>query len=78
MLPNFVDCADVGMIESRSGPGFAPEAFECLRVSRQILRQKLQRDMTAEAEVFGFIHHAHAPTTELLQDAVVGYRVAKY
>jgi hypothetical protein len=27
--------------------------------------------MTPEAEVFGFIHHAHAPATELFDDAVV-------
>jgi hypothetical protein len=71
MLPNFMNCADVGMIESRSGPGFAPEAFECLRVMREFIGQKFQRHMTPEAEVFGLVNNTHPPAAEFLQNGVV-------
>ena len=69
-VPNFVNCADVGMIESRSGPGFAPEAFECLRVMRQFLGQKFQCDMTAETKIFGLVNNTH-PAADFFQNAVV-------
>jgi hypothetical protein len=33
--------------------------------------KKLQRHMTAEIQVFSFIHHPHAATTDLAQNAVM-------
>ncbi len=39
--------------------------------SRQFVGQKLQRDVAAEFEVFGFIDHAHA-AADFADDAVVG------
>ena len=38
VLPDFIKCADVGMIESRSGAGFALKTFQCLAVASQIVR----------------------------------------
>jgi hypothetical protein len=71
LLPDFVDGANVGMIESRGCPGFAPEALEGLAVAGQRIGQEFQRDVAAEAQVFGFVHDTHAATAELFKDAVM-------
>jgi hypothetical protein len=71
LLPNFMNCADVEMIESRSGAGFAPEAFECLRVIREFVRQKFQCDMTPETEIFGLVNNTHPTAADFFQNAVV-------
>jgi len=75
--PDFVDGADIGMIECRSGTGFATEAFEYLRVAGEIIRKKLESNKAAEFEVFGFVDHTHPAAAELLQDAVVGDGLAE-
>jgi hypothetical protein len=71
--PDFVDGADVGMVERGSGPCFALEPFERARIASQIRREEFQRDETAKFRVFGFIDHPHPPpSAEPLDDAVVG------
>src|SRR5208282_6433596 len=47
VLANFIDGADVGMIERGSGASFAAKALERLGVARDIFGKKLQRDETA-------------------------------
>jgi hypothetical protein len=42
-----------------------------MRISGYILRQKLQRDETAEASILGSEDDSHPTTTELLDDAVM-------
>src|SRR5208282_1176382 len=39
-LPNFVNSANVGMVECRSGTSFTAETFQCLWVSCNILGQE--------------------------------------
>ena len=56
--------------------GFQSEAslfgsFEGLRVLRQILRQKFQRDKAAEPRVLRFLDHAHATAAKFFDDAVL-------
>src|SRR5271157_2781712 len=70
-LANVVDSADVGMVQRRGGPGFAPETGQRVGVLRYIWREELERDKTAEAHVLGFVHHPHAATAQLLDNAVV-------
>jgi hypothetical protein len=41
-----------------------------VRNSHQVFRKKLQRDVTAEFKVLGFVHHAH-PAAELFDDPVM-------
>ena len=55
-----VDGADVGMIQSGGGFGFAAETLESLTVLGYVFREELQGDETIEAGVFGFVDHAHA------------------
>ena len=71
MLANFVDSADVGVIERGGGAGFTTEAFEGLRVAIEIFREEFKGDKAAEFGVFGLVHNAHTPTAEFFQDAVV-------
>ena len=40
-------------------------------IFRDIVRQEFQRDETMEADVLGFVHHAHASAAEAFQDAIV-------
>jgi len=47
-------------------------------VLQQLSGEKLQGNGTAEGGVLGFVDHAHAAATELLQDAVVGNRLADH
>ena len=47
VLAEFVDGADVGMIERRGGASFAAETFQGLRVLRHFVRQELQSDEAA-------------------------------
>jgi hypothetical protein len=44
------------------------EAFQRLRIARQFVGQKFQRDEAAQLGVFGFVNHAHAPAAELFDD----------
>jgi hypothetical protein len=70
-LADFVNGANVGVIERGSGAGLAAESFECLRILCEFFWKKLQRDVPAEIYIFGFIHYSHAASAEFLEDAVV-------
>src|SRR6266436_2125410 len=48
VLANFVNGADVGMIQSRGGAGLTPEALQSLRITRQAIWQKLEGDKAVE------------------------------
>ena len=71
VLPDFVDGADVGMIQGRRRAGFAPEAFQGLRVVREFVGKKFQGNETPELGVFSFVNHAHPATAQLVHDAIV-------
>ena len=71
MLADFVNRADVGMVQRRSGSRLPPEALQGLRARQQIIRQELQRDVAFEAQVLRLVHHTHPASPELLQDVVV-------
>ena len=71
MFADFVDGANVGMIESRRRTRLPSKPFQRLRISRQFIGQEFESDESAKLGVFSFIDHAHAATAELLDDAVV-------
>jgi hypothetical protein len=72
VVVDIVDGADAGMVQLRSGAGFAHEAVERLAVVHHLLGNELESDVTGQARVFRLIHHAHATTTELSNDVIVG------
>ena len=55
---------------------FSAEAFQGLRILRDIARKEFQGDKTAERRILGLIDNAHSATAEFFDDAIVRYRVA--
>jgi hypothetical protein len=66
-----VDRADVGVIQSRGGFGFAAKALESGTVLGEIFRKKFEGNKAAETRVFSLVDNAHASAAELFDDAVV-------
>src|SRR5690349_11563991 len=70
-LVDFIDRADVRMIQSRRRTSLATKAFEALQIVSYFFGQELQGHKSAKASVLGLIHNTHAAATELLHDPVV-------
>src|ERR1700730_4717935 len=68
---DFIDGADIGMVESRCRTCFAAKTFETLRIVGYIFRQELQSHGSAQTGVFRLIHHAHSTATKLLKNPIV-------
>src|SRR2546425_1728892 len=71
MLSDLVNRANTGMIQSRSGTGFAPEPLQRLGVGNYFLRKKFESNEAPEFHVLGLVHDTHPATTQLLEDPVV-------
>ena len=71
MFADVVHGANMSMVESGSGFGFATKAFQGLRVASEFGGKKFKSDRAMEANVFGFINDAHAASAEFLEDAEV-------
>ena len=76
MFSEFVDRANVGMVERRGGARLAAETLQRLRIAAQLFGQKLQRHTAAQLEVLGTIDHAHAAAADDVQHAIVRNRPA--
>ena len=76
VLADFIDGADVRMIECRGGPRFATEPFDRGNVGRHHRGQKLQRDLASKRQILREIHLAHPADAEQRLDSVVTDRVA--
>ncbi len=72
VLANFVDGADVGMVQPGSGARLAPETFEGLRIAAEVLGKEFERNEAAKFGVFSFVDDAHSATTEFFEDDVAG------
>ena len=77
-LVDFVDGADVGMVECGGGLGLAREALSGLLVRHEMGGEEFECDGTFEFGVFGLIDHAHPAFTELLGDLVVADGLADH
>jgi hypothetical protein len=71
LLADVIDCANVRVIQGRRSLGFTLKARQCLGVSGNVFRQKLQRYKPVQTGVLGFEDDTHASSTQLLQDAVM-------
>ena len=72
LVVNFVDRADVGMVQCRGRLGFALETAECLRVFGYVVGQELEGHKAIELHVLGLVDHTHPAAAQLLDDAVMG------
>jgi hypothetical protein len=71
-LVDFVDRADLRVIERGSGLRFALKTGERLRIAGNILWHELESNEAVQADILSLVHHAHPTTTQLLDDAVMG------
>ncbi len=71
-LVNFVDDADVGVVQGRCRFGFPLEPAEGLGIAGQFFGKKLEGYVTSELKVFGFVDNPHAAAADLAQNAVMG------
>jgi len=74
-LIDFVDRADVRVVQRGRSLGFSLETAEGLRIIGEFVGKELQSDVATELKVFSLIHHAHAPAADLAQDTVMGNRL---
>ncbi len=72
VVVDVVNGADAGMVQLRGGAGFADESVQRLLVMEHVRWNKLEGDVTGKTSVFRLINHAHATTTELSYDVIVG------
>ena len=77
-LIDFVNRADVVVVESGSGFGLADEALAPFLVLNQVGRQKLQNDGAVELGIDGLVDHTHPAFAEFLDDLVMGDRLADH
>jgi hypothetical protein len=70
LLPDFMDGADVGMIQRGSSPSFALEAGARLWVFRHFIGQELQGNEAVQVYIFGLTDNPHPPATKPFDDAV--------
>src|SRR6267378_7849378 len=71
VLADFINGANVGVVQSGSGASFAAETLESMRVTDQIVGEEFESDKAAEVGVFGLVDDAHAAAAQLFNDAVV-------
>ena len=63
VFANFVDGADIRVVQRGCGTRLTPEALQRLCVFGHIFGKKFQRDEAAERGVLGFIDDTHPATT---------------
>ncbi len=75
---DFMNGANVGVVEGGRSAGFALEAFQRLLVVGQIFGEKFQRNETSQSGVFGLVNNAHPAATQLFENAVVRDRTTNH
>ncbi len=68
---DFINRADIGMIQRGGGACFALESLERRPVLREAFGQKLQRHLPAELRILGLVHHAHAAAAQLFENQIM-------
>ena len=71
MLADFVDGADVGMIERRRGARFPSKAFQRLRIAREFIGQEFERNKAPEFGVLCLVDDTHPAAAQLFDDSIV-------
>jgi hypothetical protein len=71
VLADFVNRADVRMVEGRCRAGFATEALHGRVILSKPFGKELERDVPAEAQVFRLVDDAHASAAQLAEHPIV-------
>ena len=67
-LPNIMNRRDVGVIERCQYLGFALKAAYPIRITRELFRQDLDRDITLQFQIPSTVNLTHSPATEEPRD----------
>ena len=76
VFADFVDGANVGVIQGRGGLRFALKAFESLQVAGDAVGKEFKSDEAVELGVFGFVDNAHPAAAEFFDDTEMGNAAA--
>ena len=71
MVGDFVNGADVRVVQRGSGARFPAKTLQRLRILGHIIGQKFQGDKSAKHRVFRLIDDAHAAAAEFFDNAIV-------
>src|ERR1700675_4865047 len=71
LLPDFIDRADIGMVEGRGRLRLPLEASQCLGILGDIIGEKFQGDKSAQSYILGLVDDAHSAASDLLHNAIV-------
>ncbi len=71
-LVDFVDGADVRMVERGGGFGLVDEPLLLVLLGGKVMGQKLEGDETIQPQILSLVDHAHASFAELCEDLVTG------
>src|ERR1039457_1220336 len=71
VFADFVDGANIGMIESGRCSRLPAKAFQGCRVLRKFIGQEFEGDEAAKLNVLSLVHNTHATAPEFLDDAVM-------
>ena len=64
-LVDFVNRADIGMVQGGGGSGLTLKALKCLMVAREFFWQEFQGYAATQLRIFSLIHHSHAAAAQL-------------
>jgi len=59
-LANVMNCADIRVIESGGGLGFAAEPTQGLRIFGELLGEEFRGDEAIQARVLCFVYYSHS------------------
>jgi len=71
LVVNFIDSANVRVIQCRGGLGLTLKAAKGLWIFGNIIGQKLKSNEPAKLYVFSLINHTHPAAAQLLHNAVM-------
>ncbi len=78
MLSNFINRADVRMVQRRGETRFATKPFKGIDRLRRSLRQEFKRHQASKIDVLGLVHPTHPADTKLFQNLVMSYSRANH
>jgi hypothetical protein len=73
LLTDFVNRADVRMIEGGRGTSLSAKSFERLWGMSNVFGEEFQGDESTKVDVLGFVHRTHPAAAKFLDDAVMRY-----
>ena len=62
MLPDLVNRADIGVVQTGGCTRFAPKALQGGRILGKFRGEKLKRNEAPQFHIFGFVDNAHSTT----------------